>query len=32
MNAAAQHFVVSDVAYENHGQILLGVPGTDPMG
>jgi alkylation response protein AidB-like acyl-CoA dehydrogenase len=32
MNAAAQHFVVSDVAYENHGQMLLGVPGADPMG
>ena len=32
MNAAAQHFVVSDVAYENHGQFLLGVPGAEPMG
>ena len=31
MNAAAQHFVVSDVAYENHGQFLLGIPGADPM-
>jgi len=32
MNAAAQHFVVSDVAYENHGQFSLGIPGADPMG
>jgi alkylation response protein AidB-like acyl-CoA dehydrogenase len=32
MNAAAQHVVVSDVAYENHGQFLLGVPGAEPMG
>jgi indole-3-acetate monooxygenase len=31
MNAAAQHFVVSDVAYENQGQFLLGIPGADPM-
>jgi alkylation response protein AidB-like acyl-CoA dehydrogenase len=31
MNAAAQHFVVSDVAYENHGQFALGIPGADPM-
>lgn len=32
MNAAAQHFMVSDVAYENHGQFSLGIPGADPMG
>ena len=32
MNAAAQHFVVSDVAYEHHGQFLLNIPGADPMG
>jgi alkylation response protein AidB-like acyl-CoA dehydrogenase len=31
MNAAAQHFVVSDVTYENQGQFLLGIPGADPM-
>lgn len=31
MNAAAQHFMVSDMTYENHGQFLLGVPGADPM-
>jgi alkylation response protein AidB-like acyl-CoA dehydrogenase len=31
INAAAQHVVVSDVAYENHGQFLLGLPGADPL-
>ena len=31
MNAAAQHFVVSDVAYESQGQFVLGIPGADPM-
>ena len=32
INAAAQHFVVSDSAYERLGQIMLGVPDVDPMG
>lgn len=31
VNAAAQHFVVSDSAYEAHGQALLGRTGLDPM-
>lgn len=31
INAAAQHQMVSDVAYENHGQFTLGLPGADPM-
>lgn len=29
-NAGAQHLAVSDVAYENHGQFLLGVSEADP--
>ena len=29
--AAAQHFMVSDSAYENHGQALLGLPNVNPM-
>ena len=32
INAAAQHLMVSDVAYENHGQFSLGLPEADPMG
>ena len=32
INAAAQHHMVSDRAYENHGQFILGFPGADPMG
>ncbi len=32
INAAAQHIMVSDSAYERLGQILLGVPDVDPMG
>jgi indole-3-acetate monooxygenase len=32
MNAGAQHFMVSDSAYERLGQIMLGVPDVDPMG
>jgi alkylation response protein AidB-like acyl-CoA dehydrogenase len=32
INAGAQHFMVSDSAYERLGQILLGVPDVDPMG
>jgi alkylation response protein AidB-like acyl-CoA dehydrogenase len=31
LNAAAQHFMVSDSSYENHGQFMLGVPDIDPM-
>ena len=31
MNAAAQHLMVSDIAYENLGQMLLGVPDIHPM-
>ncbi len=32
INAAAQHQMVSDSAYENHGQFLLGLPTANPMG
>jgi alkylation response protein AidB-like acyl-CoA dehydrogenase len=32
INAGAQHFMVSDSAYERLGQILLGFPDVDPMG
>lgn len=32
VNAAAQHLMVSDSAYERLGQILLGFPDVDPMG
>lgn len=31
MNAAAQHILVSDSAYENHGMFQLGLPEADPM-
>jgi indole-3-acetate monooxygenase len=31
INAAAQHLMVSDTAYENYGQFLLGLPDADPM-
>jgi len=31
INAAAQHLMVSDAAYENYGQFLLGLPNADPM-
>lgn len=31
LNAAAQHFMVSDSLYENHGQIMLRMPGIDSM-
>jgi hypothetical protein len=31
MNAAAQHILPSDSAYENHGKFQLGLP-ADPMG
>ena len=32
LNAAAQHFMVNDTSYENHGRFMLGMPGIDPMG
>ncbi|PKB78867.1 MAG: hypothetical protein BZY88_16220 [SAR202 cluster bacterium Io17-Chloro-G9] len=32
INAAAQHQMVSDRAYENYGQFALGFPGANPMG
>ena len=32
LDAAAQHLMVSDSSYENHGQFMLGVSGIDPMG
>ncbi|PKB82814.1 MAG: hypothetical protein BZY88_03655 [SAR202 cluster bacterium Io17-Chloro-G9] len=31
INAAAQHNMVSDTAYENHGKFALGLPDADPM-
>jgi alkylation response protein AidB-like acyl-CoA dehydrogenase len=31
MNAAAQHILTSDSAYENHGQFRLGLPDANPM-
>ena len=31
INAAAQHYMVNDTSYENHGQCLLGMPDVDPM-
>jgi len=31
INAAAQHLMVSEAAYENYGQFLLGLPDADPM-
>jgi alkylation response protein AidB-like acyl-CoA dehydrogenase len=31
INAAAQHLRVSEAAYENYGQFLLGLPDADPM-
>ena len=32
INAAAQHQMVSDRAYENYGQFALGFPNANPMG
>jgi hypothetical protein len=29
---AASHLLVDEVAYENHAQFLLGLPGADPLG
>ena len=30
--AAAQHLMMNDSAYENHGQFVLGLPDADPLG
>jgi alkylation response protein AidB-like acyl-CoA dehydrogenase len=32
VHGAAQHNMVSDRAYENHGQFMLGFPDANPMG
>ncbi|MDA0265108.1 MAG: hypothetical protein O3A93_13715 [Chloroflexi bacterium] len=32
IHASAQHQMVSDRAYENHGQFMMGFPGANPMG
>ena len=32
LNAAAQHLMVSESAYENHGQFMLNFPNADHMG
>jgi alkylation response protein AidB-like acyl-CoA dehydrogenase len=31
INVGAQHLMVSSVAYENHGQFLMELPGADPL-
>lgn len=31
INVGAQHLMVSTIAYENHGQFALGIPGADPL-
>ena len=31
LHAAAQHRIVSDEAYENHAQFMLGLPDADPL-
>jgi alkylation response protein AidB-like acyl-CoA dehydrogenase len=31
MNVAAQHLMVSEIAYENLGQMILGAPNVNPM-
>ena len=31
INAGAQHQMVSDASYENHGQFMLGLPGARPL-
>ncbi len=31
INVAAQHLMVSTIAYENHGQFMLGLPDADPL-
>ncbi|ETX04985.1 MAG: hypothetical protein ETSY2_25690 [Candidatus Entotheonella gemina] len=32
LNTAAQHFMVSATAYENHGKFLLNQPDAKPFG
>lgn len=32
IDTAAQHLMVSNSAYENYGQLILGLPEADPMG
>ena len=32
INAASQHVTVSDIAYENLGQFILGLPEANPRG
>ena len=32
INVAAQHFMVSNTAYENRGQFILGIPDANPLG
>jgi alkylation response protein AidB-like acyl-CoA dehydrogenase len=31
VNVGAQHLMVSTIAYENHAQFMLGIPGADPL-
>jgi len=31
LQAAGTHWIISDTAYENHGQFMLGLPNADPM-
>lgn len=31
INVGAQHLMMSSIAYENHGQFALGLPGADPL-
>jgi alkylation response protein AidB-like acyl-CoA dehydrogenase len=31
INVGAQHLMVSTIAYENHGQFMMGLPGADPL-
>ena len=31
INVGAQHLMVSTIAYENHGQFAMGLPGADPL-
>lgn len=31
INVGAQHLMVSTIAYENHGQFLMGLSGADPL-
>lgn len=31
VQVGAQHLMVSTIAYENHGQFALGIPGAGPL-